>query len=145
MNQIKIEFLWSITVHVFTHRSCDPLYPTDRLLMIFVLNLAVDRRDWREVLIQLSPAVIGFPCEQGGAVVFVHASLTTPTTEPVKRGFQRFCKLPGEMFRHEARTHTVAEHFSQPFSERGKNSFGARCTCERSRCSNLAPSICPMN
>ena len=44
MNQIKIEFLWSITVHVFTHRSCDPLYPTDLLLMIFVLKTKFGRR-----------------------------------------------------------------------------------------------------
>ena len=51
-------------------------------------------------------------------------------TESINRVFPRFRDLPGEMFRHVAKAHTVAEHLSRPFSQPGQNSFDGLCIGE---------------
>ena len=48
-------------------------------------------------------------------------------TEYVKRLFPRFQEWSGEMFCCTAEIDTVAEHFSRPFSEPGKNSVDGLC------------------
>ena len=56
-------------------------------------------------------------------------AITSVNYRVCQKSFPRFPEYSGDMFRRTDETNIAAEHFSGPFSEPGKNSFGGPCTC----------------